>query len=103
MTASTSLLQICHDTGLSCEACSTASARNLARVCPGMRGKMIGQLFVQLYPDPVCAPMHAHFATAYRNAEDEPEEEPEPLAAPEPLTRRGIPVQGVRRVMVAVA
>jgi hypothetical protein len=27
---------------------------------------MIGQLFVQIYPNSACAPMHAHFADAYR-------------------------------------
>jgi hypothetical protein len=27
---------------------------------------MIGQLFVQIYPNSACAPMHAHFAESYR-------------------------------------
>ena len=29
---------------------------------------MIGQLFVQIYTDPACAKMHAHFAEAYLEA-----------------------------------
>jgi len=29
---------------------------------------MIGQVFVQIYPHPACAPMHAHFAESYRAA-----------------------------------
>jgi len=31
-------------------------------------GKMLGQLFVQLYPHPACSRMHSHFAEAYRDA-----------------------------------
>ena len=58
----------CRATGLSCETCTEGSARNLARVCLGLRGKQVSQLFVQLYPHPACAPMHAHFARAYREA-----------------------------------
>jgi len=29
---------------------------------------MIGQLFVQIYSDPACSKMHAHFAEAYMAA-----------------------------------
>ncbi|HTB15502.1 MAG TPA: hypothetical protein VK752_28220 [Bryobacteraceae bacterium] len=29
---------------------------------------MIGQLFVQIHPDPACAKMHAHFEQAYMAA-----------------------------------
>ena len=32
---------------------------------------MIGQLFVQIHPDPACARMHAHFAEAYLAASAE--------------------------------
>lgn len=28
---------------------------------------MVAQLFVQLYPEPGCARMHANFAAVYRN------------------------------------
>ena len=68
-----SIPETCRATGLSCEACTTATAQNLARVCQGLRGKSVGQLFVQLYPHPACARMHGHFARAYRQADDEDE------------------------------
>jgi hypothetical protein len=58
--------RLCFEVGLSCQVCTAESARQLAQVCKGLRGKMIGQLFVQIYPNSACAPMHAHFADAYR-------------------------------------
>jgi hypothetical protein len=60
--------QLCHDVGLDCETCTTGTARNLAKICKGLRGKMIGQLFVQIYTDPACSRMHAHFEKAYMEA-----------------------------------
>lgn len=60
--------QICLDIGLTCEVCVAGSARELAQCCKGLRGKMIGQLFVQIYPTPACARMHSHFADVYREA-----------------------------------
>jgi len=57
--------QICHEVGLDCETCTEGTARNLAKICKGLRGKMIGQLFVQIHRDPACAKMHAHFTEAY--------------------------------------
>jgi hypothetical protein len=56
---------ICHDVGLDCETCTESTARNLAKICKGLRGKTIGQLFVQIYTDPACSKMHAHFEGAY--------------------------------------
>jgi hypothetical protein len=58
--------QICSEVGLTCESCTSTTARQLAAICKGLRGKAVGQLFVQIYPDPACAPMHAHFAAQYR-------------------------------------
>src|SRR5271156_6545689 len=52
---------ICKEVGLDCETCTGTSARNLAKVCKGLRGKSIGQLFVQIYTDPACSKMHGHF------------------------------------------
>jgi hypothetical protein len=63
--------RICHEVGLDCETCTESTARNLAKVCTGLRGKMIGQLFVQIYSDPACARMHAHFTEAYLAASGE--------------------------------
>lgn len=63
--------QVCSEANLACEDCAGTTARELAKVCKGLRGKMIGQLFVQIYTDPACARMHGHFADAYRNADAE--------------------------------
>jgi len=59
---------LCAEVGLTCEACTTHTAREVARVCRGLRGKALGQMFVQLYPHSACSPMHANFAEAYRDA-----------------------------------
>ncbi len=63
--------RICHEVGLDCESCTTATARNLAKICKGLRGGMIGQMFVQIHTDPACARMHAHFEAAYLDAQIE--------------------------------
>lgn len=57
--------RICNEVGLDCETCTESTARNLAKVCKGLRGKMIGQMFVQIHNDPACSRMHSHFAAAY--------------------------------------
>jgi hypothetical protein len=96
--------RLCFEVGLTCEVCTEASAVQLANVCKGLRGKMIGQLFVQIYPNPACAPMHSYFAAAYRAANaSEPicEAEAETLETPMP-NRKG-PAPERRQVMVAVA
>jgi len=68
--------QLCLDVGLTRESCTAGSARQLAAVCKGLRGKTILQLFVQIHTHSACARMHAHFAASYRDAS-----RPEPLAA----------------------
>jgi hypothetical protein len=90
----------CIESGLTCEACTSESARQLAAICKGLKGKMIGQMFVQIYPDSACAPMHSYFAEAYRAASpvahvDKSDDE---LSIP-----RRQPAPERRRVMVAVA
>lgn len=60
--------RICSDVGLDCETCTEGTAQNLVKICKGLRGKEIGQLFVQIYTDPACAKMHAHFTAAYLEA-----------------------------------
>jgi hypothetical protein len=57
--------RICQDVGLDCETCTEGTARNLAKLCKGLRGKAIGQMFVQIHSDPACSKMHAHFTAAY--------------------------------------
>jgi hypothetical protein len=56
----------CNETGLSCQSCTSQTATELARTCKGLSGRMVTQLFVQLYPDPGCARMHANFGAEYR-------------------------------------
>jgi hypothetical protein len=60
--------QLCSEVGLTCESCTAETARNLAAVCKGLRGKMVAQLFVQIYPNSACAPMHRRFAAHYQEA-----------------------------------
>ena len=58
----------CVETGLDCESCTEASARELARACPGLRGTLVRQLFVQIHVYSACSRMHANFARAYAAA-----------------------------------
>jgi hypothetical protein len=81
--------QICSETGLTCESCTKTTAQQLAAVCKGLAGRAIGQLFVQIYTNSACAPMHAHFAACYKEAS---------LARPEPAPVR---VPARREVMSA--
>src|SRR5579864_2450677 len=60
--------RLCAEVGLSCEECTSSTAAELARACRGLRGKMIGQMFVQIHTHSACAKMHAHFAESYRAA-----------------------------------
>jgi hypothetical protein len=60
--------QICSEVGLTCESCTAETARQLAAVCKGLQAKMVTQLFVQIYPNSACAPMHRRFAAHYREA-----------------------------------
>ena len=83
--------RICSEVGLTCEICTRATARDLAAVCKGLRGKAVGQLFVQIYPNSACAPMHSFFAAQYREASGEPDVE-----------RRGV-VSARPRAVAAVA
>ena len=58
----------CLETGLSCETCTESTARELSRACPGLSGKLVRQLFVQIHIHAACARMHSHFARAYAEA-----------------------------------
>ena len=62
---------ICREVGLSCKRCTEDSARSLAASCKGLRGKVITQLFHQIYPVAACSPMSAHFVRAYKAASAE--------------------------------
>jgi len=65
MTPDNNYPRICLEVGLTCQNCTAETARHLAAVCKGLRGKMLGQLFVQIHPHPACASMHKHFAEHY--------------------------------------
>ena len=71
-TDSSNLPQICTEVGLTCESCTAETARHVAAVCKGLRGKAIGQMFVQLYPNAACAPAHKLFAAHYESASETP-------------------------------
>lgn len=64
--------QICSEVGLTCESCTAETARQVAAVCKGLRGKAVGQMFVQLYPNAACAPAHKLFAAHYESASEPP-------------------------------
>lgn len=59
---------LCIQEGLDCTTCTGNTARELARACPGLAGKSVAQIFVQIYADPACSPMHRDFARAYAEA-----------------------------------
>ena len=90
--------QICSEVGLTCESCTAETARNLAAVCKGLPGKMVAQLFVQIYPNSACAPMHRSFAAHYREATEAVAEQMEELLP----QRREVGSAGPR-IMAAVA
>ena len=80
----------CADVGLECGACTRHTASQLAQVSKGLPPSLLTQLFVQLYPNPECAPMHGRFAAAYRDASLD-------------LPKRGVASERFVRVRSAVA
>lgn len=104
---------LCIQVGLTCEACVGETARQLAQACQGLRGKMIGQMFVQIHPHSACAPMHARFQDAYLAASAKrvgdqqvmfPEMQACNQAMPgETLAPRKAPSRERRKTMAAVA
>jgi hypothetical protein len=98
--------RLCVEVGLACETCVGETARQLATVCKGLKGKMIGQMFVQIYPRPACARMHSHFAESYRQAssgEVASLSEAGHMDVDSPAIPRRGPAPERRRIMVAVA
>jgi len=59
---------LCLQEAIDCLSCTQSTARELARACPGLPGKLITQLFVQIHTYPACARMHANFTRAYMGA-----------------------------------
>lgn len=95
--------RLCVEVGLTCETCTEATATQLAQVCKGLRGKMIGQMFVQIHPHQACAQMHSHFAETYRVANASADLSQLAGAVEVPAPKRRGPMPERRRVMVAVA
>jgi hypothetical protein len=83
-------LKECQEAGLDCSFCIRHTAGQLARVSQGLPPRTLTQLFVELYPDPACASMHARFGAAYRQASEE-------------TPRRGVAGEPFVRVRAAVA
>ena len=63
--------QVCVELGLVCEECTSRTAQQLAQTCKGLPGRLVSQMFVQLYPEPACSRMVGRFAAAYRDASEE--------------------------------
>jgi hypothetical protein len=63
--------QMCYDMGKDCQSCVKDTAAEAAKVCPGLKGKALVQLFVLLYPNQGCAPMAKRFARDYRDTPEE--------------------------------
>jgi hypothetical protein len=59
---------LCIQEAIDCHACTSSSAQELARACPGLPGKLITRLFVQIHTYPACGLMHANFTRAYIEA-----------------------------------
>jgi hypothetical protein len=100
--SSDNIPQICSEVGLTCESCTAETARHLAAVCKGLPGKMVAQLFVQIYPNSACAPMHRSFAAHYRDATEALVETITALVD-EPLPQRHEVKFARPRMMTAVA
>ena len=67
---------LCFEVGMDCGSCVTSTARETAKVSPGLSGKAIGQLFVLLYPNPACSAMHQRFTEEYRQTPGDLNEKP---------------------------
>jgi len=59
---------LCRQEALDCHSCTSSTAKEVARACPGMPRKLITRLFVQIHTYPACSRMHANFARAYLEA-----------------------------------
>jgi hypothetical protein len=82
--------RICSEVGLDCKTCTEGTARNLAKLCKGLKGKMIGQMFVQIHTDPACSRMHTHFVEAYVAASIERMPERKPIMSEMPRTMAAV-------------
>jgi hypothetical protein len=98
--------EICRSVGLSCKSCTEDSAKSLASVCKGLKGKAVTQLFYQIYPVSACSSMRSHFTRAYKEASKEQSAASEPVRVNSSTmirsgidaTRREVGVFGARTI-----
>lgn len=55
----------CVTEGLECVHCVRASARNVARLCPGLSPAALRSVFARLYPHPACELEYLTFELEY--------------------------------------
>jgi hypothetical protein len=67
-TTASPLPDLCVQEGIDCLSCTASTAKELALACPGLPGKLVAQLFVQIHTYSACARMHRNFAQAYAEA-----------------------------------
>lgn len=95
--------EICRSVGLSCKSCTEDSAKSLAAVCKGLKGKAVTQLFYQIYPVSACSSMRPNFTRAYKAAsrdmlvESERREQTNAVVADLGATRREVGGGGITR------
>lgn len=70
--ATPDLPALCVQEAIDCHECTSSTAKELAQACPGLPGKLITQLFVQIHTYPACGLMHANFTRAYVEADAAP-------------------------------
>ncbi len=64
----TSMPDLCVQEGVDCTSCTSSTARELARACPGLPVRVVAQLFVQIHVHAACVRMHRNFTNAYAEA-----------------------------------
>jgi hypothetical protein len=60
--------QSCYAVGLECQSCVERSAKDVAMLCRGLGDAAAERMFVQIFTDPECGRMSAHFVAVYRRA-----------------------------------
>ncbi len=60
--------QLCDEVGLDCTQCVRECAGHTARICGSLNGRLIGEIFGQIYHHAQCQQMSDLFARAYVEA-----------------------------------
>jgi hypothetical protein len=88
-----SMPDLCIQEGLDCTSCTSSTARELARACPGLPTRLVAQLFVQIHVHAACTRMHRNFTKVYADA----------LESARPLAKPAASEMGLRLGAAAVA